>query len=167
MGITMTVGDVCNHNVVIIGQQDSISRAARLMRDYHVCDVVVVESSNGINIPVGILTDRDIVVKIIAAELDLDAVSVGDLMNDQLLTANESDQVTVTLKRMRHKGIRCMPVICQDNGLIGILSIDDILDTLTEKLNDIGQIISANNAGFEKSSLRYLMHGKRSHCYSE
>lgn len=138
----MSVGEICNRNVVIIGKQDSICTAARLMREHHVSDVVVVESSNGINIPLGVLTDRDIVVKMIAAGLDLDAVSIGDLMNDQLLTANETDEVMTTLKRMRHKAVRRIPVIRQDRGLIGILSIDDILDTLAEQLNDIDQIIA-------------------------
>jgi len=138
----MSVGEICNRNVVITGKQDSIYSAARLMRDHHVGDVVVVESSNGINIPVGVLTDRDIVVKMIAEGLDMNSVSIADVMSYQLLTANEGDEVMTTLKRMRHKGIRRIPVISQDSGLIGILSVDDILDTLAEQLNDIDQIIT-------------------------
>lgn len=141
-GAVMSVGNICNRNVVLIGKHDSIFTAARLMRDHHVSDVVVVESSKGINIPLGVLSDRDIVVKIIAAGQDLNTVSISDLMSDQLLTVNETDEVMPTLKRMRHKGVRRIPVIGNDSGLLGLLSIDDILDTLAEQLNDIDQIIS-------------------------
>lgn len=138
----MNVGEICCRDVVIAGKQDSIFMVARLMRDHQVSNVVMVESRNGINVPLGVLSDRDIVIKIIAEGLDLNHIRVGDIINGQVLTAHEGDDVTITLKRMRHSGIRRVPIVSQDNGLIGILSIDDILDTVTEQLNDIDQIIA-------------------------
>jgi CBS domain-containing protein len=145
-GLIMGIGEICNRHAVIIGKSDSIYSAAILMRDRHVHYVVVVESNDGNNIPVGAVTDRDIVVNMIAKKVDLNAVVIGEVMNSQLLLANEQDDVMTTLKRMRNKRIRYTPVVNADSALIGVLSIDDILDRLTEQLNDIDYIISREQA---------------------
>ena len=138
----MSVGDICNHDAVIIGKSDSIYTAAVLMRDQHVNYVVVVESQQGNNIPIGAVTEREIVVDMVAERLDLDTVSVGEVMKPQLVMANEEDDVMKTLKRMRHTSLRCIPVINADKTLVGILSVDDILDRLSELLSDIGHILT-------------------------
>jgi len=153
-GVGMSVGEICNRNVAVIGKHDSIYAAARLMRDQHVSDVVVVESSGGVNIPVGILTDRDIVVSAVAEELDLNTVLISDFMTRNFLLADDDDDVLGTLKRMRYKGIRRIPVINQRHGLTGILSIDDILDSLVEQLNDIDQIIAHTEHKSEQLDLQ-------------
>jgi CBS domain-containing protein len=138
----MRVGDICNHHAAIIGKSDSVHTAAKLMRDQHVTYVVVVESKNGNNIPVGSLTDRDIVVKLAASNVDLDTVTAEEVMNAPPILAEARDSVMVTLKRMRYKVIQHIPVVDTNKALIGVLSIDDILESLTEHLNDIGHIIT-------------------------
>jgi len=138
----MRVGDICDHNAVIIGKSDSVQTAAASMRDQHVDYIVVVESSGGNNIPVGSLTDRDIVVKLAASNVDLETVTAADVMNAPLILAEARDSVMATLKRMRYKGIRHIPVVDANKALIGILTIDNILESLTEQLNDIGYIIT-------------------------
>jgi len=112
------------------------------MRDQHVNYVVVVESNGGNNIPVGSLTERDIVVKLAANNVDLDSVTAAEVMEAPLILAEARDSVMATLKRMRYKGIRHIPVTDANKALIGILSIDNILEMLTEQLNDIGYIIT-------------------------
>ncbi|HER62893.1 MAG TPA: CBS domain-containing protein, partial [Desulfobacteraceae bacterium] len=84
--------------------------------------------------PVGILTDRDIVVELLATEVPLDAVSVGDVMTFTLVTAREQDSIWDTLQSMRTKGIRRVPVVNDQGGLEGILSVDDLLELLAEEL---------------------------------
>jgi len=145
----MLAGEYCNRDVVIIGKTDSIFKAAKLMRDHHVGDVLVVESRNGERVPVGILTDRDIVIEIIAVEAELNALSVQDVMSFKLITSNEKDDLMATIKRMRINGIRRIPIVSQAGGLVGILSIDDILDVISEQLMDVDQII-ANEHDREK-----------------
>ncbi len=140
----MNVGEICDRNVVVVGKINSIYAAARLMRDHHTSEVVVVESRHGVNIPLGLITDHDIITRVIAEELNLDAISVGDILSPHVLTANEEDEMAVTLKRMRHKVVRRILIVSQNKGLIGILSVDDILDTLTEQLNDIDQIVGSD-----------------------
>jgi len=137
----MFAGEYCNRNVFIIGRGDSLIKAAKLMRQHHVGDLLVVESRNGERAPVGILTDRDIVVEVIAVEADLNSLFIEDVMSYKLITAHENDDLMNTIKRMRVNGIRRIPIVNQTGGLVGILSIDDILDVITEQLMDIDQII--------------------------
>lgn len=147
----MLAGEYCNRDVIIVGKSDSIIKAAKLMRQHHVGDVLVVELRNGERAPVGILTDRDIVIEVVAEETDLNALTIQDVMSFKLITSNENDDLMITIKRMRINGIRRIPIINQAGGLVGILSIDDILDVIAEQLMDIDQII-VNEHGKEKAN---------------
>lgn len=142
----MSVGDICNHNPVIIGKSDSIYRAAELMRDNEVSNIIVVESRQGKNIPVGIIMERDIVVNLVATRQDLDTVTIADVVRPDFLVANENDHILQTVKRMRHNNMCCLAVVNDDDALIGTLSIDDILDKLSELLHDIGHIQTRQHA---------------------
>lgn len=137
----MFVGEICNRHTAIIGKSDSIYSVAMLMREHQVSYIVVVEPDHGNNVPIGAITDRDIVVEMIANRMNLDSVVVGEVMNTQIMLANEHDDVMMTLKRMRHNKVRCMPIVNADRALVGTLSIDNILDTLSELLNDIDYIL--------------------------
>lgn len=137
----MFAGEYCNRDVVIVGKNDSVIKAAKLMREHHVGNVIVVEIRNGERTPVGILTDRDIIVNIIAEELSLDAVLIADIMTPKLISICESSDLMTAIKRMRINGIRRIPVVNEAGGLVGILSIDDILEVIAEQLTDIDQII--------------------------
>jgi len=146
----MTIGKVCNREVVFIHAQASIPEAARLMREYHVGDLVVIKEKTGKRVPVGIVTDRDIVLEVIAEGVGMDDVSVGDIMSDNLVTARESDGLLETVKVMRAKGIRRLPVVNDDNELVGILSVDDLIDLFSEQIVDLARLI-AREQGREKA----------------
>lgn len=137
----MTVGEYCNRDVAIVAKETEIREAARLLRRLHVGDLVVVENRNGDNIPVGMLTDRDLVVEVLAQEVDLDAVTVADIMSIDPMTARESDDLWDTVNRMRAEGVRRLPVVNARGGLVGILTADDMLDLLAEGLNDVVKLI--------------------------
>lgn len=137
----MCVGEICNREVIIIDREGSIREAAGLMRKYHVGDVVVVEQRDEERIPVGILTDRDIVLEFIALDVNIDSVTVGDAMSFELLIAREEDDVMETIKRMRRKGVRRMPVVNNRGGLVGILAVDDLIELLSEQLMDLSRLI--------------------------
>ena len=146
----MTVGKICNREVIFIHKEASIPEAARLMREYHVGDLVVVREKTGKRVPVGIITDRDIVLEVIAEGVSMDDVSVGDIMSDNLVTARESDGLLETIKVMRAKGIRRLPVVNDDNELVGILSVDDLIDLFSEQIVDLARLI-AREQGREKA----------------
>lgn len=138
----MTAGKFCNRDVVIIRKDGSISEAAALMRSHHVGAIVVVEDRDGQVVPVGILTDRDIVVEIIAKNLPLDAFAVGDVMSFELLTAPEDESINDTLRRMRTKGVRRVPVVDAQGALAGILTVDDLLELLAQEFMELFQVIT-------------------------
>jgi len=146
----MTIGKVCNREVVFIHAQASVPEAARLMREHHVGDLVVTKEKTGKRVPVGIVTDRDIVLEVIAEGVGMDDVSVGDIMSDNLVTARESDGLLETIKVMRAKGIRRLPVVNDDNELVGILSVDDLIDLFSEQIVDLARLI-AREQGREKA----------------
>ena len=138
----MRVGEFCSREVIVIGKEETILEAARLMRENHVGDVVVVEEREGERFPVGILTDRDIVVELVAAGIALDAVSIGDVMSFELLTAREEDGLLDTIRQMQAKGVRRLPVVDTRGVLAGILTVDDILELVSEQLSRLIKIIT-------------------------
>jgi CBS domain-containing protein len=137
----MSIGTFCNREVIVTSKDTSIVEVALLMRQHHVGDVVVVDSSKGESIPVGIITDRDIVVELIAKEVPLDSVTVGDVMSFELATVKEQDGIWDTLQRMRTKGIRRIPVVNEEGGLVGILAVDDLVELLSEEFAILADIV--------------------------
>ncbi|HEY8219603.1 MAG TPA: CBS domain-containing protein [Methylobacter sp.] len=136
----MSISEFCNREVVFATREMTLPEAARLMREYHVGALVVVDEVNGKRVPVGIVTDRDIVIEIIAQSLDLDEFSVGDIMGPQLVSVQEKDGVFETIRLMRTKGIRRIPVVNQEGGLVGIISADDILDLLADEMAELARV---------------------------
>jgi CBS domain-containing protein len=134
-------GEICQRQVVTTTRDAALPAAARLMRQHHVGCLVVVEQSGGQTRPIGVLTDRDLVVEIIANEVPLDTVTVGDVMTFALLKVCESDNVLEVAQRMRYRGVRRVPVITESSGeLVGIIAMDDILRLLSEELSLLSSI---------------------------
>jgi len=142
----MSIGDICVRDVVYTGRDTTVQAAAKLMRNYHVGSLVVVEYFDGKRVPIGIVTDRDIVVEVTATELDSKVITVGDIMATELITASESQGVLETIEVMRFKGVRRLPVVDSENRLVGIVAIDDMLETLAEELSDLTRIVSREHA---------------------
>ena len=136
----MSIGEYCNRDVVIVHPEENIVEVAKLMRRYHVGDVVVVSDSDGSKVPVGIVTDRDIVVELVAEQVDPDSLSVGDVMSGPLFTVNESEELLDTIAQMRSRGVRRAPVVSKEGALIGIITLEDVLDVLAEALNGMAQL---------------------------
>jgi CBS domain-containing protein len=137
----MTVGSVCNHNVATIERDTGVVEAAGRMRTQHVGDLIVVEEKAGGRVPVGILTDRDIVVAVVAKGASAAAVTVGDAMSAALLTVNKDNGIEHALREMRRAGVRRAPVVDEAGLLVGVLSIDDVIDHLAVQLGHIADIV--------------------------
>src|SRR5512143_2263590 len=138
----MSVGELCNREVVIAEKTLPVTEAARLMRSRHVGDLVVVEEKGGRMHPVGIVTDRDIVVEVVAAGVNADALKVGDIMGLDVATVRESEGLFEALRYMRDKGVRRMPVVDSSGGLVGILTLDDVLGLLAEEMAERAKLVS-------------------------
>jgi CBS domain-containing protein len=137
----MQVGEACNRNVIIVDRRESVHEATRLMREHHVGDVVVVQTQGAGPVPVGILTDRDIVVELLAPGVDLAQVNIGDVMSPELVTCTDGEELDEAIKRMRAQGVRRMPVTDAAGLLVGILAVDDLLELVTEQLGDLVAVI--------------------------
>ncbi len=138
----MAIGEICNREVVYVNREVTVHAACKLMRHYHVGSLVVVDETGGKRVPVGILTDRDIVVEIDAMDLDPKVITAGDIMSAALATVPENHGVLETIEVMRFKGVRRMPIVDAEGRLIGIVTIDDLLEVLAEELTDIARIVS-------------------------
>jgi CBS domain-containing protein len=142
----MNISDICTVQTVSCSRDETVQGAALLMRKHHVGDLVVVDGSDEAAIPVGIVTDRDIVVSVVALGLDPASLQVGDVMSDDLLTCREEDDVYQTIEHMRVRGIRRVPVVNRHGGLAGIVSVDDLLEFLAEEMGDLSRISGSQQA---------------------
>lgn len=142
-----TVGEICNRNVVTATAETTVAAAARLMRQYHVGSIVIVdEVESGGRLPVGIVTDRDLVVEVLAPDLDPKAITVGDIALDPLVTARESEGLLEAMEIMRHKGVRRLPIVNTEGYLVGIVSIDDLLQLLSEQVTELAKVVAREQA---------------------
>jgi CBS domain-containing protein len=138
----MPIGEFCNRDTVIANREDTVAEAAKLMRQHHVGDVIVVEERDGMRVPVGIVTDRDLVVEIMATELDPAVITVGDIMEPELVTVKESVGVFEAMQYMHSKTVRRLPVVDENGALVGILTLDDLLELLSEELRAVSRLVS-------------------------
>jgi CBS domain-containing protein len=139
----MTAGEFCNRQVVIARKEDSLVTAARRIRDFHVGTLVVVDDQEGRRVPIGILTDRDLVVSVLTGDgRDVDALNVGDVMTAELVTVPEHENLFDALKTMRSFGVRRVPVVNDKGGLEGLLTFDDLIDLVAEELSDLANLVA-------------------------
>jgi CBS domain-containing protein len=136
------IGEICVRDVVSAARDTPVLEAARLMRSRHVGDVVVVENGRRGPVPVGIVTDRDIVVGIIAPEIEVSRLTLGDIMSRDLITIPENQHVFETVEQMQRHGIRRLPVTDKEGVLFGIISIDDLTQLLAMQLSGLPKIIT-------------------------
>ena len=138
----MPIGEVCNKEIITVQSEDSVLNAAKLMRQNHVGDVLVVENRNGINIPIGIVTDRDLVMEIMAPELDASVITVGDIMAPEFTTVKESAGLFEAIQHMRNMAVRRLPVVDESGQLVGIITLDDLLVLLADELHALARLVT-------------------------
>jgi len=142
----MSIGEFCNRDVVVVAKDATVQEAARLMRQYHVGDLVVIREREGTREPVGLITDRDIVIEVLGEEVDINTVLVGDIMSHKLLTAREADGIWETLQRMRIAGVRRVPVVDAHGALQGIVTMDDMIELLADELSQLAKLVTREQA---------------------
>jgi CBS domain-containing protein len=137
----MAIGAICNREVITVQRDATVLHAAMLMRQYHVGDVVVIENRNKLCVPVGIVTDRDIVMDLVATELDCKVITVGDIVISKLAMVKESAGVFDAIQIMTTKGVRRLPVIDDAGGLVGIVTLDDLLLLLAKEFSSLTKLV--------------------------
>jgi len=130
----MSVGEICSREAVFAKRNDSVAQAARLMRIHHVGSVVVADERDGRRFPVGMVTDRDIAVAVVALGVDPARSTVESVMPAEVVAVRETDGLGRALALMRAQGVRRLPVIDGAGALVGVLSAGDALALLAEEL---------------------------------
>lgn len=103
--------------------------------------MVVIENHKDKTVPVGIVTDRDVVVEVVATELDSAVITAGDIMVHGLITIKENSGVLEAITLMSSKGIRRLPVVGDEGSLLGIITLDDLLLLLGKELGAFSKLV--------------------------
>jgi len=131
----MRIKEICSRVVVVAEPSTDLREAARLMRDHHVGALVVIEGSDDGKRPIGIVTDRDIVVGVVAStDVQPEALKVGDVMSRNLIVAEESVGVFEAVDLMQDHGARRLPVVDAAGRLVGIITLEDVLRMVAGEL---------------------------------
>lgn len=123
----MLLKDVSTPDVVCCEPQMLARDAARLMRNHHVGDLVVVNELNGERIPLGVVTDRDLAIEVLGNERDPATTIVADLVRQPVVIARENEDCSQVIERMRQNGVRRIPVVDGSGAAVGIITLDDLL----------------------------------------
>jgi CBS domain-containing protein len=134
----MPVGRICAREVDLAERGESVLEAARRMRDRRVGALVVVDD---LGRPVGVVTDRDLALRVVADGGDSRTTSVGDVMTEGPKTVSEATPIESALGLMRSGSFRRLPVVNEDGKLVGIVALDDVLGLLAEEFELIGGLL--------------------------
>ncbi|MFO7568133.1 MAG: CBS domain-containing protein [Enhygromyxa sp.] len=137
------VGAVCIREVVVAEGTESVLELARLMRHYHVGDVVIVNRRGDKRYPTGIVTDRDIVVDALVTSLEeIGEMMASDLINRPVVSVREDLAIDDALEIMRKNGVRRVPVVDDEGALVGILAVDDLIELFADRLSELAILFS-------------------------
>ncbi|HVY79594.1 MAG TPA: CBS domain-containing protein [Steroidobacteraceae bacterium] len=139
----MRLKDFCTTDVAYCERDITALAAATLMRTKHVGDLVVVDDAAYERTPVGIVTDRDIILKVLGAELDPGRVTVGEIMRTPVVLANENEDVTEAIARMRAHRVRRLPITGSRGRLVGIVTLDDVLRQLVNDASTLLEVVAS------------------------
>jgi CBS domain-containing protein len=139
------LGKICTKPVVTASAQMTVDQAARAMRSRNVGALVVVNAGR----PVGMLTDRDVAIEVVAKGLDPDTARVGDVMHKKLVTIREDLGIFDAAKVFAKTGVRRLPVVTKSGVLVGVITVDDLIMLLG---NELGHVAGALSAGLRRAS---------------
>jgi CBS domain-containing protein len=138
----MLLKEVCVLDVFCCSRETRITEAARMMREHHCGDLIVVDDPADERVPVGILTDRDIVVEVLGRDLDPSKTTVADVMVRTLAIARDSEDTAVAIDRMRTHGVRRVPIVDHAGSLVGIFTLDDAFRLHAERAAELTDVAS-------------------------
>jgi len=138
----MNVGEICSRDVVTVLQQDSVLDVARIMREQHVGSVVVVDNMLAHIRPQGLITDRDLVLDVLATRIDPCILKAEDILTCELICVTETHDVKEALKYLRYYGVKQAPVVNINGFLVGLFSIEDSLATISQQFSELVKLLS-------------------------
>jgi CBS domain-containing protein len=138
----MLLKEICTTGVAFCGRSTSVLDAAALMRTRHTGDLVIVDDISDGSAPSGVITDRDIVVKVLGNNLDPRTVTVGDVMRTPIVLGRDTEDLSEAVARMRTHGVRRLPIVDSRGKLVGIVTLDDLLKGLAGEATALMDIVA-------------------------
>lgn len=135
----MSAGSICTRTVHTATRSERAKDAAGRMSRYGVGSLVVVDLEGA---PIGMITDRDIALKCVGEGLGGDA-RIDDIMSRPVNSVHEDTALDSALRRMAGAEIRRLVVVDDEDKLVGLLTLDDVLDLFTEEAGEIGRLLHA------------------------
>ena len=151
----MSVGRICTRVVDLADQEETIQTAAQRLQERNVGTLVILDRRKK---PVGILTDRDLVVRAMALGSDPRQTIVGEVMTRNIKTIADTAPIEQALALMRLGRFRRLPVTGLDGTLVGLVSFDDILSLLSEEFSQIGTLVEQEILPKTEASHRQMAH---------
>lgn len=139
----MPLTDFCKAPVISISPEDTVLAAAELMRDRKVGSLVVTKEDR----PVGILTDRDLVTRVMALHKESKTLKIQEVMTKNPVVASEALGIWELIQMMKKHAVRRMPIVSGDGKLVGVITLDDLIELMAEELSGLGQTIAAEVPG--------------------
>lgn len=140
---SMKVIDMAVHDVATISADKSITECAAQMRSEHVGSLVIVDTEQK---PIGMITDRDIAIEVVALQKDAINTKVSDVMTTPVVTAQFDESMVVALARMREFGIRRLPIVDHEGKLVGVISNSNLVEELSSLLEGLVRNIHFSKA---------------------
>ncbi len=133
----MPIESLARSDVITASEDDPVTELAARMDDTHVGSIVITDG----NEPVGIVTDRDLVTRVLGNEMDPTEATASDVMSDDLTTVDQGAGFYQAVELMSEHGVRRLPVCNDDDELVGIITLDDLSELLADEHMQLSDVI--------------------------
>jgi CBS domain-containing protein len=147
------IGSFCTRHVTTVPPDATVVDASKAMRQHHVGAVVIVDEKGGRKRPLGVLTDRDVAVEVVALGVAPDTLKVSEVVQRPLTCVGEDAGYAEAVRLMSVNGVRRMPVVDRGGDLVGIITLDDVLRQLVAPLVALSDLV-ARERNFETVTRR-------------
>ena len=137
----MNVGSICSRHLVTISRSGTLQQAGALMREHHVGALAVTETRpEGVHV-VGIVTDRDLAIEVLARGFDGQSMEIGQLLDGRVVSAPQEASLMEAIELMQIAGVRRLLVRSEDRQVVGVVSFDDLLEACVVQLNSLASVL--------------------------
>jgi signal-transduction protein with cAMP-binding, CBS, and nucleotidyltransferase domain len=137
----MNIGSICTRRMIAVDSASTLAQAAGLMREHHVGALIVTSQTAAGPCVSGIVTDRDLVIDVLARGLEPAGIKIGDLASDKIASVPEEADMAGAMGVMTAQGVRRLLVTDAEKRVTGIVSLDDLMDACAKELTALAAVI--------------------------
>lgn len=145
----MNISSICTRRMVSVDGDSTLAQAAAMMREQHVGALIVTQPMDGGACVTGVVTDRDMVVEVLAQGIDPGGIRVADLASQTLASAREDMDLSGAMAVMETHGVRRLLVTDAQDEVVGVVSLDDLMDACAKELAGLSRVI---RSGMQRES---------------